>query len=121
MLASLRVMMLSTIGFGPVSQPHRDPGATILENESSRITRPSTSMERNDEMIGDAAPLGRIWRKQSGRVSGVITELRSDLTAHKDHLLQAGDPICDRVRTTLACAFRGWSLQWGWSMSFRVI
>jgi hypothetical protein len=56
-------MIFPINGLGPVSHPHLLPGATILENESTRITRPSTSMLRKEGTGGEAAPSRRIWRK----------------------------------------------------------
>ena len=41
-------------------KPQRLPGATILEKESTRKTRPSTSMERNVGGMGLSAPFGLI-------------------------------------------------------------
>jgi hypothetical protein len=59
-----RLFMIFPIkALGPVSHPHLLPGATILENESTRITRPSTSILRKEGAGGEAAPSGRIWRK----------------------------------------------------------
>ena len=53
-------IIFSTSCLGPTIQPSRDPGATHLENESIRKTRPSVSMLKKVGTMGDAAPLGRI-------------------------------------------------------------
>ena len=58
-------MIFSTIGAGPVIHPSLAPGATIFENESTRMTRPSISSERKVGTMGLSAPLGRICKKQS--------------------------------------------------------
>jgi len=58
-------MIFSTSGAGPVTKPSLAPGATIFEKLSTRMTRPSMSIDKNVGTIGLSAPLGRIWRKQS--------------------------------------------------------
>ena len=62
MALSLVFMIFSTSGVGPVTKPNLAPGATIFEKLSTRITRPSGSMDMNVGTIGLSAPLGRIWR-----------------------------------------------------------
>ena len=52
---------------GPVATPMRRPPATVLENESRRSTRPSTSIDRNDGGraescgAGGGNGRGRVW------------------------------------------------------------
>ena len=47
-VASFTRSTRSTISGAAVTQPSRQPGATVFENVSSRTTRPSTSRLRNE-------------------------------------------------------------------------
>ena len=59
---SLVFIIFSTNACGPDTKPKRTPGATNLENESIRSTRPSVSIEKKVGMMGESAPLGRICK-----------------------------------------------------------
>ena len=56
---SMYKLSLSRKGFAAVTQPVLNPGATILENESVRMTRPSVSRAKYDfPSLAGSAPGG---------------------------------------------------------------